>query len=44
MEDIRPYLIEDDQRRIAALREEERRTFEWEAPSDEEMPFHIPRD
>jgi hypothetical protein len=44
MEDIRPYLSEDDQRRIVAPREDDRRTFEWETPSDDEMPFHIPRD
>jgi hypothetical protein len=39
MEDVRNYRIEEeDQRRI----DEDRR--ELSAPSDDEVPFHIPRD
>lgn len=40
MEDIRTYRIEeDDQRRI---QDDER--AEYNAASDDEVPFHIPRD
>jgi hypothetical protein len=44
MEDIRPYLSDEEQRRIVTTREEERRTLEWDVPSEDEVPFHIPRD
>jgi|GEM_PF-5524594 len=48
MEDIRPYGIEDQERRErhnVSPRDDERRTFDWEVPqSDDEVPFHIPRD
>jgi hypothetical protein len=47
MEDIRPYRIEEEKRsepRIVTTHEDDRRTFEWDAPSDDEVPFHIPRD
>jgi hypothetical protein len=39
MEDIRTYLNDDEQWHIP---DDERP--EWAASSDEEVPFHIPRD
>jgi hypothetical protein len=40
MEDIRIYRIEEEETRRAS--EDER--VELSAPSDDEVPFHIPRD
>ena len=41
MEDVRPYSIENEPKE----REDERRTeFEAVTKTDDEVPFHIPRD
>ena len=49
MEDIRPYRINDEQQKERRSREQERqarqRVPELEAArSEEEVPFHVPRD
>lgn len=41
MEDIRPYVIEDDEQR---REREDERVERSAAPADDEVPFHIPRD
>lgn len=43
MEDIRPYRIEEDDTRRRE-REEERVEYGVSSPTDDEVPFHIPRD
>jgi hypothetical protein len=40
MEDIRTYRIEEDEQR----RKNDDDRVEYSAASDEEVPFHIPRD
>ncbi|HET7433562.1 MAG TPA: hypothetical protein VFN10_02495 [Thermoanaerobaculia bacterium] len=43
MEDIRTYRMDED-RDGRRVREEERRDVWWETQSDDDVPFHIPRD
>ncbi|HET7705956.1 MAG TPA: hypothetical protein VFM36_07710 [Thermoanaerobaculia bacterium] len=45
MEDIRPYSIDEERRERRASDEDRERRAELEAArSEEEVPFHIPRD
>lgn len=40
MEATREYGLDEEKRQ----REEDDRRIEWEATSEDELPFHIPRD